>query len=355
MLRLLEKRFPLTAIGLIVSLAYIGYTEYFNAKKVNFSITILNDYPVFQLMDSVKNLEVLYNKENILLQNIKLKTILIKVKNEGNVNITENMYSSEIPFGIKLKGIKIIGNPTIINQSEKSLPNAIPLLDSVSQILLPKRMLDIDDEYILKILYFGGKEVPIIESTGKISGQKVISIKSETIKDGQKKTTVGPLYKSMAFIGYAAFTIFILFMIESIHYNSKTIGRRFVLRRFKNKNPDFVLSKLIKDIYIKHGSVAVKILDEFFNNKDVFNQISEMEKEIYNNQIFLGKYDYELEIERNNVYCKQDYKSIIKRILHEKPEEIFSSRHERGYVTTDEIDENFLKAFNRFLGFLENN
>jgi hypothetical protein len=145
-----------------------------NISKLQPSIyfEILSITNVMDVNEEISDLEILYDGINISDKDETLKIIKIKAVNNGNVDILENHYESNLPFGFSVDSAKIVEKPTLLESNSTYITNNLnPRLDSNNRVLFNKIQFDQSSEFEIQILVIGSSNtMPSISSLGKISG-----------------------------------------------------------------------------------------------------------------------------------------------------------------------------------------
>lgn len=143
-----------------------------NSLIIIFSF-ILTIYPIF--FNDKANIVYETTKE---LENKSKETYLIKVKNNGDINLRDIDFDSNFPWGIEVINGKFLNKDFLVYSESTYISNKNKInLINEHQIEFTKLFFDVDDSFSFKVDVLKDRNKDVyFKSIGKVSGIKIIEI-----------------------------------------------------------------------------------------------------------------------------------------------------------------------------------
>lgn len=143
-----------------------------NSLIIIFSF-ILTIYPIF--FNDKANIVYETTKE---LKNKSKETYLIKVKNNGDINLRDIDFDSNFPWGIEVINGKFLNKDFLVYSESTYISNKNKInLINEHQIEFTKLFFDVDDSFSFKVDVLKDRNKDVyFKSIGKVSGIKIIEI-----------------------------------------------------------------------------------------------------------------------------------------------------------------------------------
>ena len=163
-------------LGLLVAI-YFGVIKK-NEPKIEYDVISATDF--FNNSESAAYIKVFINDSIDVQENhLNITAYNIKVENKGSDHIRYNDYNLGF-FGLTIDNGTLLDIPHLLSASNDDIEKNFysdTIAKHNSKIELPKLSLDIDDNYIIKIVVLHNTDsIPKFYPEGKISGQKNIMI-----------------------------------------------------------------------------------------------------------------------------------------------------------------------------------
>ncbi len=144
---------------------------YFRDNPASLRIEVTSKARVYDIHADVPSLSILFENEDIKKKNQVLSFFTIRISNPGGKPITQDMYDSRLPFGLKLYNGRGFP-PEIISYSQKYIAeNLAPQIIDGSEIHFERIVLDAQSNFQIRFLVLHGVDLePYIEPQGKIAG-----------------------------------------------------------------------------------------------------------------------------------------------------------------------------------------
>src|SRR5688500_2779111 len=116
----IEKKFAWSFIGFLLAIlfgAFSIYTVYFMDTNPKLDFVIESNTNVLDLKENVRQLDILYQGENIKESDKNLSIFKIKIENPSKVNILNTFYDSRDSIGFILDKAVIVERPEIVEAS----------------------------------------------------------------------------------------------------------------------------------------------------------------------------------------------------------------------------------------------
>lgn len=191
-----------------------GLFAFYYNKSPSLSLIKLSEINVLEVNRSLDDLKIFYKDKDIQNGNKNIKIVVLKIKNDGKVDITQNMYDIDLPWGINVKGGDIV-QARIIDSSNVYLSKTLkPRIDR-NIIEFNKIIIESGESFSIELVVLcDNKTILQYEISGKISGVNNTNIKLiENNNDQGKSFWNDLLYGSIGIHLARAFLYFLCFII----------------------------------------------------------------------------------------------------------------------------------------------
>jgi hypothetical protein len=279
------EKLPWGLIGTILGLAFgiVGIYSYFYKNKPNVSFEIISEANVLDIHKPLKDLNIVFQGEDIQERNLNLRIFTIRIENSGNVDILQNYYDSDDIWGFEVEKGKIIEVRCVNSNSEYLNLNLNPKLYKEDTVQFTKLIFEKGKFFTIEILVLHIKDkLPTIIPIGKIAGiDRIVPIKSWLEKERGtfwSKLFAGNTLIQIArsffyLIAWIAFIVIVIFFgigISKLMNETKIASRRKKIKRYFGKKALEVESdnKRLLDIYVKEGPAGVKRLQKYLEDEE---------------------------------------------------------------------------------------
>src|SRR5262249_33173882 len=108
--------FWVSLIGSLIGL--LGLYAAFHEKQASLRFEITGESNVLDIRQSLPDLQVSFQGEDIQRQNLNLRIITLRITNDGEVDILQPSYDQTEPWGFQLTGGRIIELRPVFSQSQ---------------------------------------------------------------------------------------------------------------------------------------------------------------------------------------------------------------------------------------------
>ncbi len=268
-------------LSLILGLFALYYT--LRGSRTNLVVDVAAESNVLDVRTQVKQLAVLFQGQDIQQENANLKILVVRIVNEGEVNILENHFDSRLPWGIDIQGGRVIEVRITGSNSRYLAENLHPAITDESRITLDKVIFDRGKYVNLELLVLHNKNAePRVTVFGKIAGMDDVAVTS-SFKDREqqglaKSVFRGPMPVQIArTIAYSLIGLTATVAIGFLIWGIVTVVSRFKkkarrrLSRYLLPEADSPEKKkkrqVLVDIYIEDGLEGLKAARGFLERK----------------------------------------------------------------------------------------
>ena len=148
-------------------------TGFLKTYEKDFTIETLTSNNVIELNDKVPQLKFIYKNKDLNETKEALHITILKIANNGNLEISKTDFDENSLFGIELSNATIVDEPRIIDASSDYLKNIEFKIDSnnLSKVIAPPFILDAESFFTLKLLSKHQIDsIPHILPFGKVAG-----------------------------------------------------------------------------------------------------------------------------------------------------------------------------------------
>lgn len=167
-------------IGALLAI-WAAYDQFF--KKPNILSQIINEINVLDVHKSLKDLQIIFQGDNIQEKNLNLRIYRIEIENNGGTNIIQNDFDQNDSWGIKVEKGRIIEARLVDSNSEYINKNLSPQIQDSDIVKFNKIIFDKGDFFTIELLVLHDKDTPpVLYRIGKIAGIQDSESKISAIK-----------------------------------------------------------------------------------------------------------------------------------------------------------------------------
>lgn len=160
-------------IGVFVVLLAVwsAYDQYY--KKPNLSSQIVSEINVLDINEPLKDLQILFQGDNIQEKNLNLRIYRVKIENIGGTNIIQNDFDQNDSWGIQINQGRFIETRLIDSNSDYVRTDLIPMIQNDGVIKFNKVIFDKGNYFTVELLVLHDKSTPpTLYRIGKVAGIK---------------------------------------------------------------------------------------------------------------------------------------------------------------------------------------
>ena len=135
------------AFGLLLGIV-IGYKEFFESPNIFSQIS--NEINVLDINEPLKDLQIVFQGNNIQEENLNLRIYRVKIGNNGGTNITQNNFDQDDNWGIRVKNGSVIETRLVSTNSKYIKANLSPSIQDNSVVKFNK----ISNKSTIQFYYF---------------------------------------------------------------------------------------------------------------------------------------------------------------------------------------------------------
>lgn len=192
------------------------YAFYYN-KSPSISLIKLSEINVFEINRSLDDLKIYYKDEDIQNENKNIKIIVLKIKNDGKVDITQDMYDVDLPWGILVNEGDIVQARIIDSSNDYLSKNLSPIINK-NIIEFNKIIIESGESFSIELVVLcENKTILQYEVFGKIAGINNKNIKLiENNNDQGKSFWTDLIYGSIGIHFARAFLYFLCTIVLGV-------------------------------------------------------------------------------------------------------------------------------------------
>ena len=192
------------------------YAFYYN-KSPSISLIKLSEINVLEINRSLDDLKIYYKDEDIQNENKNIKIIVLKIKNDGKVDITQDMYDVDLPWGILVNEGDIVQARIIDSSNDYLSKNLSPIINK-NIIEFNKIIIESGESFSIElVLLCENKTILQYEVFGKIAGINNKNIKLiENNNDQGKSFWTDLIYGSIGIHFARAFLYFLCTIVLGV-------------------------------------------------------------------------------------------------------------------------------------------
>jgi len=291
----IDKRMFMTVFFFIIT-GSLGLYSIFSEDKPNISLVVISSTNVLDVHEPIKDLTIAFQGEDIQKEELNLRILIMKMVNDGEIDILQNHYDMHDTWGIKVNGGEIIEVRLVESNSEYIESNLNPrLVKDEGLIELEKIIFDRGKYFVLEILVLHEKQdVPMILPLGKIVGIEEIKVSEiaseseevnyfkEAFSGGVGVQLARTLAYSFVFIGLVGLALLISFVLSGINKSRIKNSRRNEFRKFSKGIGDPVRSRYPKQLEVLSTIFEIAGINSLEKTKYFIEDISRIaEHRIY--------------------------------------------------------------------------
>ena len=157
-------------ILVFVALSTIYY-QFIYEKQPDIFSQIISKINVLDIHEPLKDLQILFQGDNIQEKNLNLRIFTIRIENTGEIDILQNHFDQSDNWGIKVENARIIETRLVSSNSEYIKNNLSPQIQEDNIVKFNKIIFDQNDYFTIELLVLHDKNnPPRLYQTGKIAG-----------------------------------------------------------------------------------------------------------------------------------------------------------------------------------------
>jgi hypothetical protein len=167
-----EKRYAWSLTGVIVSVLSLLVAYLLSAeKRPNVSLSVVNESNVLDVHAAVRDLEVLFQRQDLEKAHLNLKIVTVRLQNVGDVDILQGQYDSFQSWGFGITPGRIIQVRVVGGNSDYLVNSLRPTIVNNSAVRFEKVILERKRFATIEILVVHPKSSqPFLFPFGKIAG-----------------------------------------------------------------------------------------------------------------------------------------------------------------------------------------
>lgn len=186
-LRKVERKLPVGLIGTLGTVAglLIGYWAGFGfERKPHLSYSVLADANVFALEHVIGELDIIRNGKSIKADERSLRVLTVRVVNDGEVDITKNLYDEGDPLGFRLSTGIIVEVPQLLDTNSDYIKrNFHGALGNSGTVVFPAMIIDRGTYFVVKVLVLhDSQNKPTVTPVGKIAGINELAVVDQHVR-----------------------------------------------------------------------------------------------------------------------------------------------------------------------------
>jgi hypothetical protein len=156
-------------IGVIVGL--LGVYAGFHQREAGLRLDIVGESDVLDIRQSLPDLQVMFQGEDIQRQDLNLRIITLRITNDGEVDIVQSLYDQFQPWGFELTSGRIIEMRSVVSPSEYLKSSVKPRLLNSNRLEFEKVILERGQSFAMEFVVLHPRnDAPDIRFVGKIAG-----------------------------------------------------------------------------------------------------------------------------------------------------------------------------------------
>ena len=164
----IDKKFAWSFSGVLLAIFGLWYSR---DNPASLRIELLAKARVYDIHADVPNLAIFFENENIKEKKQVLSIFTVRISNPGGRPITQNLYDTALPFGLRLIDGRAFP-PELIEASQKYISeNLKPSLIDGGQFHFEKIVFDAKASFTLRFLVLHSQSAdPLLKPIGKVAG-----------------------------------------------------------------------------------------------------------------------------------------------------------------------------------------
>lgn len=170
--------------GIIVMLAVLSsFYQFVYEKRSDIFFQITSEADILNIHKPLKDLQILFQEDNIQEKKLNLRIYTIRVENIGQIDILQNHFDQNDNWGIKVEDARIIETRFVDSNTEYIKNNLSLQIHEDNIVKLNKIIFDRDSYFIIEILVLHDiNNPPHLYQIGKIAGVQKNNLKISTVE-----------------------------------------------------------------------------------------------------------------------------------------------------------------------------
>ena len=169
------KKFGKWFWGVVVALAFLSsflaYYQFFYENRPSISAQIISEVNILDIHKPLKDLQILFQGDNIQEKNLNLRIYTVKIENTGKVNILQNYFDQNDNWGIRVENARIIETRLVGSNSDYINKNLSPQIQEDGVVNFNKIIFDQKDFFTVELLVLHDRNTPPhLYRVGKVAG-----------------------------------------------------------------------------------------------------------------------------------------------------------------------------------------
>ncbi len=274
----IQERHPWTFIGAFFTITALVLAVLFwlfpkgTADKALISTVVSSEGNVLDVNIPVDSLQVYYAGVDVRKSKANLRFMTVEISNTGNVDVLQNMFDQNYPWGIVIDGGRLVSSRLDTTSNDYLKDCLSPLRQCGDTILFADPIFEAGEFFRLILLIIHPDScLPTVKVIGKIARFKSLSVIYHT--DERSNVTPG-LFHEPAVILLLAVVVLLLIGItldRATHIPNMIRARRFVAS--VSIDPVHPLAwAVVRDLYIEFGQRNLLRLESLLSDDKRFHQ-----------------------------------------------------------------------------------
>ncbi len=270
-----ERRYPWGFMSFMVAVAGIGIGLYVGLHEPRPSLTleIESETDVLDVRRGLEELSITFRGQDISETGENLRIIVVRLSNDGQVDITENLYDQRLPFGILASGASLIEARILASNSEYLSENLSPEIVSEGFLRLEKVILERGKYVVLELVArHPTGSPPTLRFEGKIAGIDSVAVlpasrERETVSLSDEAFRGGLFVQVLRAVTYFILTLFLGALVAGLVVVGRKIAqaqaRKARQRRFQHLSEMLHTepwASVLMHLFVEGGRDAVDLL-----------------------------------------------------------------------------------------------
>ena len=280
-----RKSYAWTLFGIILTVisGIFAIYAFVYTRQPELSFIVTSKTNVLDINAPLSNMDILLDSLSLKDRNENIKVFNLKIKNNGNANITTELYDSHMPISLHVTGGNILKSPEVIMSSNdyigRNLQSRFKLKND-SVIVIPNIIMDIADYADIKLLILHKNDImPKIGITGKISGQKELIVTEVEIKNAKSfwddyfPLSIGVFFAQLFsyLVIFILFSLIFIFTFEKITDWFTAYRRKITAKEFELKYKTKAIDRFIINKYLDDGFVFLDEAKKLIDNPGLYS------------------------------------------------------------------------------------
>ncbi len=184
----LERKFAWGLLGFISGtlLGVVGLYYALHERRPSISVQVVSQFDILDVRQPLQDLSILFQGADIQRSNQNLRTLHVQFSNDGEADLLQTQYDQSEPWGLILRGGRILKVQLLDASSPYIRSNLAPQLVGDTVVHLNKLILERGRHFTLDLLVLHAKSgQPTLSVTGKIVGVDSIAVRFNAVTGNQ--------------------------------------------------------------------------------------------------------------------------------------------------------------------------